>query len=32
VIPRQTAEDMALERGGKAAACFDATHVILAVN
>jgi molybdate transport system regulatory protein len=32
VIPRQTAEDLVLERGGKAAASFDATHVILAVN
>ncbi len=32
VIPRQIAEDLALERGGKVAACFDASHVILAVN
>ncbi len=32
VIPRQIAEDLALERGGKAAASFDASHVILAVN
>jgi molybdopterin-binding protein len=32
VVPRQTAEDLGLERGSKAAASFDPTHVILAVN
>ncbi len=32
VVPREVAERLALERGGKAAASFDASQVILAVN
>jgi molybdate transport system regulatory protein len=32
VIPRQTAEDLGLQHGSKAAASFDASQVILAVN
>ncbi len=32
VAPRPTVESLALARGGKAAAIFDASHVILAVN
>jgi molybdate transport system regulatory protein len=32
VAPRQTAEDLGLEPGGKVAACFDPSQIILAVN
>ncbi|WP_296709091.1 TOBE domain-containing protein [Rhodoblastus sp.] len=32
VVPRQTAEDLGLQVGAKAAATFDPTQVILAVN
>jgi molybdate transport system regulatory protein len=32
VAPRQIVQDLGLEPGGKAVACFDASQVILAVN
>jgi molybdate transport system regulatory protein len=32
VVPRQTAEDLGVEVGGRVAATFDANHVILAVD